>query len=217
MAADFDERAAILEFDNAMSRAEAERLAISDILDRRSAELPNGILGELIAAVRRRLQPEIEAALAAAGLRDPKAPAWGVGHIVAERQIYRPAAAGEPGQAAILVPSTADGAIEDLVAQDIATSCLHTRFGVAAIVGADEVEWAKLVGEPLLVFGTLAAWLRCATRGVVVVDWRRAGAALDGVEAILAPAPMAKRLHDATSRCWPRPVIAIPRRLSHAA
>jgi hypothetical protein len=210
--ADFAERAAILEADGGFCRAEAERLALGEILDQRLAETPAGILGELLAADRMRRHPAAQEALAEARVVGRRAPAWGLGHIVsAGGPTYRPAEPGEPrAAAAIIVAATDDGAVVDLIAQVLGTGALYSRLDVAAVIGADEVEAARAAGRALLVFPTLSTWLRADCRGVAIVDWRRAGRALDGVAAILAPRRLVEPLARATQDCRPRPIIATP-------
>jgi len=215
----FVERAAIAEFDGGLSRRDAERLAIDEMLEPIRTQR-DGILGEIIETTRRRVDLSFthQAALETLGLMGCRAPAWGFADVVAEGRTYRPAASGEPGRAAVIVAATADGALVDLVAQEIRGGQLRTRLDVAAIVGADEIERVNLTGRPLIVFATLAGWLRGGCCGVVVVDWSRAGAELDGrAQTILAPHSLARRLHDATARCWPRPLVAVPAEARHAA
>lgn len=220
--ADLDERAALLEFNAGMSRADAERQALAELGDRLRSN-PNrqsrGILGELIAADARRQRPDLAPVLSALGLIDRRAPAWGVGHIIPDGRCYRPADPSEASAAAVIAPATEDGTLSDLVAQDLETGRLRSRLDVAALVGLDEVEAAKTRGVPLVVFRNLTQWLRGDCRGAVVISWRRAGDALDSVPAILSTSDLAPRLYNATSRCWPRPVIAVPKARSarHAA
>lgn len=213
----------MLEFQAGMLRADAERQALAELADRLRGDplrQPTGILGELIAADARRQQPELAPLLAALALVGRRAPAWGVGHVICDGRSYRPAAAGETGfHAALIAPATEEGTLTDLVAQDLATGRLRSRLDVAVLVGIDEVEVAKTHGVPLVVFRDLARWIRGNCRGAVVVRWERAGDALDGVPAILSTSDLAARLHSATSKCWPRPVIAVPdaRSARHAA
>jgi hypothetical protein len=70
--ADLEERAAVVEFDNGMSRAEAEKQAIEEVLERGPQPLP-GILWELVDASRRRLHPDIDRELGALGLTGGRA------------------------------------------------------------------------------------------------------------------------------------------------
>ena len=142
---DFVERAAVLEYDGGLSRAEAERQASGEILDARFAEPVDGILGELAAAASLRCRPEIDIALA--DLRGCRAMAWGPGWIAPAGRGYRPAEQGEPWHPAIIVPAVDDGGVVDLVAQDLATGRLLSRLDVAAIIGADEVEAARDTGR----------------------------------------------------------------------
>ncbi len=220
---DLNERAALLEFQEGMTRADADRQALAELADRLRSDprrQPRGILGELIAADARRWHAELAPALAALGLIDRRAPAWGVSHIIPDGRCYRPADSGEAGaRAALIAPATEEGTLADLVSQDLKTGRLRSRLDVAAIVGLDSVEAAKVNGVPLVVHRNLGQWLRGDCRGAVVIRWERAGHALDGVPAILSTADLAARLHNATSRCWPRPVIATPdaRSISDAA
>ena len=77
---------------------------------------------------------------------------------------------------------------------------------------------ARETHQPLLIFNSALSWLRGHTRGAVIVDWATAGRELDGVAEILCHPSIASRLHAATRRCWPRPIIAIPgKNMGHAA
>jgi hypothetical protein len=213
----------MLEFQEGLPRADAERQALAELAARlRSDSLRQrrGILGELIAAEARRQHPQLVPALAALGLIDRRTPAWGVGHIIPDGTCYRAADSGEAGsRAALIAPATEEGTVADLVSQDLETGRLRSRLDVAALVGLDAVEAAKAHGLPLVVFRDLAQWIRSDCRGAVVIRWSRAGEALDGVPAVLSTADLAARLHNATSKCWPRPVIAVPeaRSARHAA
>jgi hypothetical protein len=217
--ATFDERVAIAEYDGGLPRSEAEALALGEILDRCSAQLPDGIMGEQAVASARSWHPDLADALARLDLVGRRSPAWGVGYVVAETgRTYRPAGEGEPGHAAIIVPVTADGCVIDLAAQDLATGRMHTRLDVGGIVGADEIERARASGQPLMIFATLADWLRGGCRGSAIVDWRRAGAALDGVATIITTGRIERQLRAATARCWPVPSIyVIANGVAHAA
>jgi hypothetical protein len=204
--ADFEERAAIIEHDGGLSRAEAEALALREICD--LAGDPPGILGELARADRRRWHPDLAPVLADLGLADVCGPAWGFGHVVADGEAYRPAIDGEPGHAAFIVPAVEDGGVVDLVACTVVTRRMRSRLGVAAVVGLEEIEAARDTGSPLLVFDDTIRWLRGGARGAVIVDWDRAAREIEGIKIIMCPASLASRLHDATRRCWPRPTIA---------
>lgn len=211
---DLAERAALLEFQEGLPRADAERQALAELIDSLRGDpnrQPRGILGELIAADARREHPKLAPVLAALDLVGRRAPAWGIGHIVADGRCYRPADPGETGtRAALIAPATEEGTLADLVSQDLETGRLRSRLDVAALIGLDEVEAAKTRGLPLVVFRNLTQWLRADCRGAVVIRWEQVGHAFDGVPAILSTADLAARLHNSTSRCWPRPVIAVP-------
>jgi hypothetical protein len=214
--ADFEERAAIIEHDGGLSRAEAEALALREICD--LAGDPPGILGELARADRRRQHPDLAPVLADLGLSNVRAMAWGFGHVVADGETYRPAIDAEPAHAAFIVPAVEDGAVADLVACTIAPRRMRSRLGVAAVVGLDEVERAREADAPLLVFDDAIRWLRGNTRGAVIVDWNRAAREIEGVQTLMCSASLAPRLRDATRRCWPRPTIAFAAEaMRHAA
>jgi hypothetical protein len=210
---EFEERAAVLEFDGGLSRAEAERRVLADICDELAAcgGRADGILGELIRADVRRHTPALEEAVQALGLAGTRAPLWGFGHVVAEQGTWRPAGEEEAAMAAVIVPACEEGAIVDLVAQCLASGRMLSRLGLACLLGADEVERARDSDNPLPVFGDATAWLRGHGRGTVIVDWHRAPARLDGVRVLLCGETLAPALHRATRRCRPLPTIAVPR------
>jgi hypothetical protein len=214
----FDERAAILEYDGGLSRADAEAQALQEIRDHMLDAGVPGILGELARADRRRAHPHLAPVLADLGLANVCGPAWGFGHVVADGETYRPAIGGETAHAAFVVPAVEDGGIVDLVACTVSPRRMRSRLGVAAVVGLEEIERARETEAPLLVFDDTLRWLRGNTLGAVVVDWDRAAADIEGVKVIMCSTSLATRLRDATRRCWPRPTIAFaPEKMRHAA
>jgi hypothetical protein len=219
MRADFEERAAILEYDGGLSRADAESQALREILDLKlAAGYPGIIPGELIQADQRRRHPDLAPVLTALGLTNVRGPAWGFGHVVADGETYRPAIDGETAHAAFIVPAVEDGGIVDLVACTVSPRRMRSRHGAAAVVGLDEIERAHDANAPLYVFDDTIRWLRGDTRGAVMVDWDRAPREIEGVKTLICSAALAPSLHDATRRCWPRPTIAVVREARrHAA
>lgn len=211
---EFEERAAVLEFDGGLSRAEAERRASADTYDELVGRgcHARGILGELIRADAQRRAPALEHALQALGLVGVRAPLWGFGHVVAEGDLWRPVGEGEPGMAAVIVPASEEGRVVDLVAQILGDGRMLARLGLVDLLGLDTLETARSNGEPLLVFGDVLAWLRGNGRGVVMLDWHHAHRHLDGLAALLCSERTAPSLHRATRRCRPTPTIATPRR-----
>ncbi len=210
--AHFDERAGILEFDNGLPRAAAEKQAATEMYDNLKAvarPLP-GILGELISASKRRFDQGQAQALADLGLARGRWPMWGVGEVVPEAAAYRPAVEDEPSHPALIVPASEGGALVDLVAHDVASGRMLRRLCAAHLLGADEVEWARESGDPLFVFDDALKWLRGSTCGVVILDWQRAGYELDGVRVVMCSRELAPRLYAATRPCWPPPTIAVP-------
>jgi hypothetical protein len=217
--ADFNERAAILEYDNGLTRHEAEAQAVRELVDQlqERARRQTGIVAELADADRRRWHPDLAEVLAALGLADVRAPAWGFGAVVPEGDTYRPAEADEAGHQAVIVPAVKDGAVVDLVARGLNSGRMVTRLGASALLGSDEIERARQSDDPLIVFTNSLSWLRGHTRGVVVVNWQEAGRELEGVETLLCRKDLAERLHEATRHCWPVPTIAVAGGLRHAA
>jgi hypothetical protein len=109
-----------------------------------------------------------------------------------------------------VVPSVVDDGIEDLVAHGFRSRRPLTRLGVATALGRDEIDAAREHRATLLVFDNVLTWLRGQTLGAVIIDWRRAGALLEGVRTLACSPALAPQLHRATRRCWPRPIVAIP-------
>jgi hypothetical protein len=218
---EFEERAAVLEFDGGLGRAEAEQRALADIYH----ELlgcrgrAHGILDELIRADARRQAPALQEALQALGLAGVRAPLWGFGHVVAEQDTWRPAGDEEPGMAALIVPACEEGAIVDLVAQRLGDGRVLCRLGAVGLLGWDELQIARDSGGPLLVYRDVLTWLRAHGRGTVILDWARAHRHLDGLGTLLCSERSAPLLHRATRRCRPVPTIGIlrPREARHAA
>jgi hypothetical protein len=216
---DFNERAAILEYDNGLTRDEAEAQAVRELVNQlqERAQRQTGVVAELAGADRRRLHPDLAEVLAALGLADVRAPAWGFDAVVPEGDTYRPANRDEIGHQAVIVPATEDGVVVDLVAQGLNSGRMLPRLGATALIGSDEIEQARQSKEPLIVFNNALPWLHGRTRGVVIVNWKEAGRELEGVETLLCRKDLAGRLHEATRHCWPVPTIAVARELRHAA
>src|SRR4029434_2524059 len=99
------ERAAILEYDGGLSRAEAEKQALGEIYNVIYDGIPPGIMGELETAdqVRRDMRVAGEAEATFGHVRFP----WGFGWVVADGKTYRPAARDEPSSTDFIVPSLA--------------------------------------------------------------------------------------------------------------
>jgi hypothetical protein len=214
---DFAERAAVLEYDGGLTRAEAEKQALFETYNVLIGGIPSGVLGELIAAdrLRRDMRVAGEAEATFGHVRFP----WGFGWVVADGKSYRPADGAEQASTAFIVPAIANGCVVDLVAQTFAMKGIRTRLGAAGVVGADDIEAAKDNGQPLYVFSSIPQWLKGGGRGAVVVEWQHAGRELDGVRAILCCASVSDQLYAVTRQCVPVPVIATPSEMGdrHAA
>ena len=210
---EFEERAAVLEFDGGLERAEAEQRALAEIRHELSGcrGRAHGILDELIRADVRRRAPALEEALQALGLAGVRAPLWGFGHVVVDQDTWRPADDDEPAMAALIVPACEDGAIVDLVAQRLGDGRLLSRLGVVDLLGWDELQLARDSGGPLLVYHDVLTWLRGHGRGTVLLDWRSAHRHLAGLATLLCSKRSAPFLHRATRRCRPVPTIGILR------
>ncbi len=130
---------------------------------------------------------------------------------------YRPPIRREPRTVALIVPAVEYGKLHDLVAMDLADRHTATRLGVAAVVGFDEIERARVHGRPLFVFNDPLMWLRGGALGAAVVDWARAVEIFDGVPLLLCAASMVDRLEQATANCWQPPSIAAIEGCRHAA
>ena len=204
------ERAAILELDGEMPRADAERAAIGEHLERSYASdvQLDGILGELIRAGRSAIHPDLRSLLDALGLLTPRTPIWGFAHVVPDGDGYRPASQDEFGRAAVIVPAFDRCRLADLVAEDLQSRRLLSRLGVTNLLGVDQVEMARETGQPLLIFDSALSWLRGHTLGAVIVDWYAVGHELDGVTEILCHPSIAPRL----ARCDPTLLAAPGRR-----
>lgn len=206
--AHFQERAAVLEYDQGMLRADAESQAVREIYDKLIEQRQSGIIGELVAADRHRRDPRICAELQA-GFGHTRFP-WGLGWVVADGAGYRPANTDEPASTAYIAPVIAGGRIVDLVAQTFRLQGIRSRLRITSVVGSDYVEAARVDGTPLHVYANIPQWLMGGGAGAVVVDWKQAGCELDGVALILCSTSIANQLHDATRECFPVPVIATP-------
>ena len=101
------ERAAILEYDGEMIRADAERVAIGEHLERCYASNVqlDGILGELVRAGRSAMHADLRPLLAALGLLNARTSLWGFAAVVPDGGgAYRRAPRGEQGRSALIVP-----------------------------------------------------------------------------------------------------------------
>lgn len=204
---DLEERAAFLEIDGGMPRLAAMVQALAELgLDGG----PGGVLGELIAAGRLRADRRLESVLGELGLAGARAPCWGFAAITPAGPFYAPADIDEPTSPAVIAPASEVGLLVDLVAQPLPLGPLLTRLGAATVLGADAIEVAREAGQPLMMFGSVLSWLRSGTRGVVVVDWRRAGDDLDGVPVLRCQRSIASLAHRATRRLRPAPKILVP-------
>ena len=93
--ADFNERAAILEYDNGLTRDEAEAQAVRELVGQlqERTQRQSGIVAELAGADRRRLHPDLAEVLLALGLAADAyhAPAFGASRgRGAGTKTYRP-------------------------------------------------------------------------------------------------------------------------------
>jgi hypothetical protein len=145
----------------------------------------------------------------ALGLGDTRALAWGLGWaVIRPGHLWRPAGTNEKGKAALIVPATSQGYVDDLVAWTLDGRTMLRRLGVAAALGCDEVDKAKADQTALTIYDDPASWLRYDTRGTVILDWTQAASVLDGVRFILCSEALGPKLLAITDTCWPKPTVA---------
>lgn len=133
------------------------------------------------------LEGELRAAQTLAS--DPRcAPAFdfpvdiaGAGYVEIAGAIYRPA---EHGDAAVVVAVEAGGELIDLAAVRLRDRTTATRLGVAALLGEDAVEAARLHDHTLLVYRDPLTWLQAGCLGAVILNWRSVPWTLAGVSEI---------------------------------
>ena len=111
---------------------------------------------------------------------------WGIEAVSAgdcfdQPAFYQP---DENGKLAAIVPAFEGGDLVDLVACSFATRAMHTRKGIATVLGFDWIEDACLGLQPLIVYDNALSWLHHRCRGVVVIDWTAASRLLRDVPAI---------------------------------
>lgn len=215
------ERMAFLEFDDGMSRDEAEKRVAREYLDRCQAEKREapGITGELDTAASRRFEPVFQDVERRLNLTRVRAPMWGWSYVEPDGEGYHPAADGAEDHPAIVVPYFDNYGLSDLVAHGLRSASHRSRLGVADVLGLDMVEHSRESDRPLLVFRDVYMWLRANTLGAVVIDWETASYRLSGVRTILCHRETAQQLYDVTRNCYPRPTIAVhaPKEMRHAA
>jgi hypothetical protein len=206
------ERAASLEYEHGVARPQATSQAIDEYLDRqRVLDIwPGGLLNELLYAERMTRDPEVRTMLGALGVMDKRSPLWGALPIVAADESWRAALLGEQGEWAFIVPAFDRHGLADLVAEGMRSGRLFRRLGQAVLVGTEQVDVTRERDEPLRVFPSVTTWLKGHTRGCVIVDWREIGKIFDGISTILCSSSQAQQIYNATSRCWPRPVVGSP-------
>jgi hypothetical protein len=105
------------------------------------------------------------------------------------------------------------GNAADIVAFDLAGR-LASWLGREPLLGAHHV-LAPRFDEPLRVFPDVWAWLRSDRDGVVILDWRRAPALLDGVTIAVDSVEFGQVLRQRLTR--PAPPIVVRRRAQVAA
>ncbi len=151
---------------------EGHALALSETYSEAKAIAvdPPGILGEHVANLRRRHHADVMPLMGALGLSGGWASICGVGQVVPVDNTYRPAAEGEMGRPALIAPVVELGQLTDLAAWGLNSKRTLSRLGVAAVLSADEIDFARETGAPLLVFDGLYQWLR--GHGLGVVDRR---------------------------------------------
>lgn len=216
------ERAAILQFDNGLSREAADQQALDEYLARTGLDalpLP-GIYGELDRAAKRRNEPLFQDVSGRLKLDRTAVDPWGWAYVKVKGPVYRPAPSDPEGHVAIIAPCfDLCGDLIDLVAHGLRTGRQATRLGAAEILGLEAVEIAKETGGPLFVYRDAYMWLVGHGLGAVVLDWVSVPDTLSGVATMLCHRDTAPTLYAATRDCWPIPEIAVytPKEARNAA
>lgn len=92
----------------------------------------------------------------------------GAGFVEITGPTYQPSSDGDP---AVVIAAEAGGELVDLVAVRLCDRATATRLGVAAILGEDAVEAARLNGHTLLVYPDPLRWVWAGCLGVAILDW----------------------------------------------
>lgn len=130
---------------------------------------------------------------------------WGLGFAVFADSFYIPAPGGD---SAFVVAAEEGGALLDLVACRLGDRSVATRLGVAGVLGADWIYYARWTGTRLPLFNDPFGWLQAGSVGAVIVDWGRGPSALEGVSSIsCASKSLARRLRCALMKEGLRPAI----------
>jgi hypothetical protein len=149
--------------------APIEEIWISEVAKIEAAGLSEA-LREFLPAYRLRPHPEAEPIIRASGLESVRHPLWGFGWA-------KPEADGtytlnrETGQAAAIIPVSDGESIVDLVAVSLATRRSRTRYGLAYILGFNEIALARIEGRPVRILRDPLEWLLSGGAGVVVLSW----------------------------------------------
>ena len=156
------------------------------------------LLGELNRATRLARDTQLQDALAACHLTT-KASSWGLEYVEFHALFYEPSQ--QAGDAALIVPVLDDGELVDLVACRLSDRRIATRCGNARVLGGEWIDAAVEKGWLLPLHSDPCGWLCNGRRGAVIVDWSRASAILDGVEALVCTSrSLAARVHATTRR-----------------
>jgi hypothetical protein len=115
---------------------------------------------------------------------------------------------------ALIIPALDGiGEIEDLVALDLDSGALARWRGRAAVLGAEMI-LAPRLGDPLRVFPDARAWLGGNCEGVMILDWRKAAAALEGVTLEVDSVEFGQQLREHLTRPAPPIVVRVNRRVA---
>jgi len=114
------------------------------------------------------------------------------------------------GAVAALITPALDGfgEIEDLAAIDLDSGAMAQWRGRAAVLGAEMI-FAPRLGDPLRVFPDAMAWLAGNREGVVILDWTKAAAALDGVTLEVESVEFGRQLRQRLARPAPPIVVRV--------
>jgi hypothetical protein len=177
----FEERAAILELDNGMPPAGADRQPDPSPA-RVDGASPARIEAELWTAIQRARHPRVAQLLAGLGISAKLKTAWGLGRVEffgPERAYYQPA---EDGAVALVVVVVEFGDLVDLCAIELPSQHVATRLGLGKALGLDDIDRARWDGGRLNLVDKPLDWLREPEGAACIIDWSVADFTLADLE-----------------------------------
>jgi hypothetical protein len=136
--------------------------------------------------------------------------------VIFSARFFDFAAEGDADAAPVFVACARDwrGNANDMIAFDLDGRLAASWLGREALLGAHHV-FAPRFDDPLRVFDSPFSWLRGDRDGIVIIDWTRAAAALEGITLTVDHVDFGKRLRQRLTR--PPPPIVLRRKARVAA